>query len=37
MLAIMSNSNSFAAGQNTGTEKEAPIWRWLGADTRWQR
>jgi hypothetical protein len=36
---MFSNGNSFSNGQSmgTGTEKEAPIWRWLGADTRYQR
>lgn len=34
-----SNSNSFSNGQSldTGTEREALIWRWFGSDTRWQR
>lgn len=38
---MFSNSNSFANGNShsldTGTEREASIWRWFGGDTRWQR
>jgi hypothetical protein len=34
----MSNSNSFGGhNPDTGTEREALIWRWFGGDTRWQR